>query len=119
MRCRFYVGLLFFLLVSPSGFSQNVPVNIQVLSKTKANGVWLRWAPTNAAVWALGNKYGYKISHIDKMCQEEICQKILSLQDTEAMQEMIVNEMEKDVNRLKLVSDRFGKIGSRPQLEPP
>jgi signal transduction histidine kinase len=32
--------------------------------------------------------------------------------------EKIVNEMEKDVNRLKLVSDRFGKIGSTPQLEP-
>jgi signal transduction histidine kinase len=31
--------------------------------------------------------------------------------------EMIVGEMEKDVNRLKLVSDRFGKIGSAPQLE--
>jgi signal transduction histidine kinase len=31
--------------------------------------------------------------------------------------EMIVSEMEKDVNRLKLVSDRFGKIGSKPQLE--
>ena len=31
--------------------------------------------------------------------------------------EMIVSEMEKDVNRLKLVSDRFGKIGSAPQLE--
>lgn len=30
---------------------------------------------------------------------------------------MIVTEMEKDVNRLKLVSDRFGKIGSAPQLE--
>ena len=30
--------------------------------------------------------------------------------------DMIVNEMEKDVNRLKLVSDRFGKIGSTPQL---
>jgi hypothetical protein len=29
----------------------------------------------------------------------------------------IISEMEKDVNRLKLVSDRFGKIGSRPQLE--
>jgi anti-sigma regulatory factor (Ser/Thr protein kinase) len=29
----------------------------------------------------------------------------------------IVQEMEKDVNRLKLVSDRFGKIGSTPQLE--
>ena len=31
--------------------------------------------------------------------------------------EKIVWEMEKDVNRLKLVSDRFGKIGSTPRLE--
>jgi signal transduction histidine kinase len=31
--------------------------------------------------------------------------------------EKIVQEMEKDVNRLKLVSDRFGKIGSTPHLE--
>jgi hypothetical protein len=31
--------------------------------------------------------------------------------------EKIVQEMEKDVNRLKLVSDRFGKIGSIPHLE--
>jgi hypothetical protein len=30
----------------------------------------------------------------------------------------IAGEMEKDVKRLKLVSDRFGKIGSTPQLEP-
>jgi len=32
-------------------------------------------------------------------------------------QESFVYEMEKDVNRLRLVSDRFGKIGSTPQLE--
>jgi len=31
--------------------------------------------------------------------------------------EKIVVEMSKDVDRLKLVSDRFGKIGSTPQLE--
>jgi signal transduction histidine kinase len=31
--------------------------------------------------------------------------------------EKISNEMSKDVDRLKLVSDRFGKIGSTPQLE--
>lgn len=30
----------------------------------------------------------------------------------------LVLELEKDVERLKLVSDRFGKIGSQPQLEP-
>jgi signal transduction histidine kinase len=31
--------------------------------------------------------------------------------------ETIAHELEKDVNRLRLVSDRFGKIGSTPQLE--
>ena len=31
--------------------------------------------------------------------------------------EKIAAEMSKDVDRLKLVSDRFGKIGSKPQLE--
>jgi nitrogen-specific signal transduction histidine kinase len=30
----------------------------------------------------------------------------------------ITPELKKDVDRLKLVSDRFGKIGSKPQLEP-
>lgn len=32
--------------------------------------------------------------------------------------EKIAHELEKDVNRLRLVSDRFGKIGSTPHLEP-
>src|SRR5579862_8779780 len=31
--------------------------------------------------------------------------------------EKTVSEIQKDVNRLKLVSDRFGKIGSKPKLE--
>jgi signal transduction histidine kinase len=31
--------------------------------------------------------------------------------------EKILPELEKDVDRLRLVSDRFGKIGSKPQLE--
>lgn len=33
------------------------------------------------------------------------------------VQEKLVSEINKDVERLKLVSDRFGKIGSTPQLE--
>jgi len=31
--------------------------------------------------------------------------------------EKIVTELEKDVDRLQLITDRFGKIGSKPQLE--
>jgi len=32
--------------------------------------------------------------------------------------EKIITEIEKDVNRLELITDRFGKIGSQPHLEP-
>ncbi|GAB4091475.1 sensor histidine kinase [Flaviaesturariibacter terrae] len=33
-------------------------------------------------------------------------------------EEEFVQELEKDISRLRLVSDRFGKIGSTPKLEP-
>ena len=42
---------------------------------------------------ALLNKYGFKISHIDKMCETELNQKILSLSGPEALQERIINDM--------------------------
>ncbi len=46
---------------------------------------------------ALLNKYGYKISHIDKMSEEDIKHKILSLSQQEAQQERIVNELVKQM----------------------
>jgi len=42
---------------------------------------------------ALLNKYGFKISHIDKMTEQEIHQKIISLNQAEAQQERLINEM--------------------------
>jgi MerR family transcriptional regulator, light-induced transcriptional regulator len=42
---------------------------------------------------ALLNKYGFKISHIDRMSSTEIKEKILSLSQMEAQQERIINEM--------------------------
>lgn len=42
---------------------------------------------------ALLNKYGYKISHIDKMNEIQLREKILSLTDTQAQQERIVNDL--------------------------
>jgi signal transduction histidine kinase len=38
------------------------------------------------------------------------------LKETEG-NETVVNELQKDITRLRLVSDRFGKIGSTPKLE--
>ncbi|TAD92436.1 MAG: MerR family transcriptional regulator [Bacteroidetes bacterium] len=42
---------------------------------------------------ALLNKYGFKISHIDKMTDDEMKDRILSLSQTQAQQERIVNTM--------------------------
>lgn len=42
---------------------------------------------------ALLNKYGFKISHIDKMTEQEIKDKIVSLNQLQAQQERIVNEL--------------------------
>ena len=42
---------------------------------------------------ALLNKYGYKISHIDKMTEVDVRDKILSLSQIQAKQERIVNEL--------------------------
>ena len=54
---------------------------------------------------SLLNKYGFKISHLDKMNDGEIAEKILSLTQLEAQQERIVNELVEsmiDVNLEKL-----------------
>ncbi len=42
---------------------------------------------------ALLNKYGFKISHIDRMPPTEIREKILSLGDARAIQERIINDL--------------------------
>ena len=42
---------------------------------------------------ALLNKYGYRISHIDRMSPEEVRQKVNTLESTEAQQERIINEL--------------------------
>ena len=42
---------------------------------------------------SLLNKYGYKISHIDKMSEVELKSKLISLSDSDARQERVVNEL--------------------------
>jgi DNA-binding transcriptional MerR regulator len=56
---------------------------------------------------ALLNKYGYKVSHIDKMNAAEIKEKITSLAQAEAQQERIVNELVQTMVDVDLVSFEF------------
>jgi len=54
---------------------------------------------------ALLNKYGYKISHIDRMQPDEICTRILELREAEAAQERVVNELLREM--VDLCTDAF------------
>jgi MerR family transcriptional regulator, light-induced transcriptional regulator len=61
---------------------------------------------------ALLNRYGYKISHIDKMSEAEIREKLLSLNQMQAQQERIVNELiqhmvDMDIERFELVLENY------------
>src|SRR6188472_4540472 len=42
---------------------------------------------------ALLNKFGYKISHINKMGQDEVHEKLVALTQNTAQQERLINEM--------------------------
>jgi MerR family transcriptional regulator, light-induced transcriptional regulator len=57
---------------------------------------------------ALLNKYGFKISHIDKMEPTEIQQRILSIGDPRAIQERIINELVQEMVDMNI--ERFEKI---------
>jgi MerR family transcriptional regulator, light-induced transcriptional regulator len=56
---------------------------------------------------ALLNKYGFKISHIDRMEPGEIRERILSLGDTRAIQERIINDLVQQM--IDLDMDTFEK----------
>lgn len=61
---------------------------------------------------ALLNKYGYKISHIDKMNEQELNEKILSLTQIQAQLERIINDLIKcmvdlDIEKFEEILDKY------------
>ena len=63
---------------------------------------------------ALLNKYGFKISSIDKMSESEICKKLLSLTHADAQQEKLLNDLihsmiDLDMDRFEDLLDSFIK----------
>ncbi|MCU0394802.1 MAG: MerR family transcriptional regulator [Chitinophagaceae bacterium] len=61
---------------------------------------------------ALLNKYGFKISHIDKMKPDEMREKILSLSQVQAQHERIINELiqhmiDLDIDQFEEVLDNY------------
>lgn len=57
---------------------------------------------------SLLNKYGYKISHINRMKNEELREKLLSLTGSQAQQERIVNDLIQHMVDLNI--DEFEKV---------
>jgi signal transduction histidine kinase len=77
-------------------------ITINIRNKSTQNQVWAGMAKETA------HQLGTPLSSLQGWVE--------LLKENKA-NEKIVTEMSKDVDRLKLVSDRFGKIGSTPQLE--
>ncbi|MBC7933749.1 MAG: HAMP domain-containing histidine kinase [Rhizobacter sp.] len=77
-------------------------ITVSTRNKSTQNQVWAGMAKETAH--QLGTPLSSLQGWVEMLKEEEGNQKIAS-------------EMSKDVDRLKLVSDRFGKIGSTPQLE--
>ncbi len=78
-------------------------ITISTRNKSTQNQVWAGMAKETA------HQLGTPISSLEGWVE--------MLKETKTA-DKIVTEISKDVERLKLVSDRFGKIGSTPQLEP-
>jgi len=78
-------------------------ISLQIRNKSTQNQVWAGMAKETA------HQLGTPVSSLQGWVE--------MLRETEGNKQ-IANEIEKDVQRLRLVSDRFGKIGSTPQLEP-
>ncbi len=76
--------------------------SISIRNKSTQNQVWAGMAKETA------HQLGTPISSLQGWVE------MLNEQDVHSD---ISKEMQKDVNRLKLISDRFGKIGSAPKLE--
>jgi nitrogen-specific signal transduction histidine kinase len=70
--------------------------------RSTQNGVWAGMAKETA------HQLGTPVSSLEGWVE--------ILKETHG-EEQFVTELEKDVSRLRLVSDRFGKIGSTPQLQ--
>ena len=61
---------------------------------------------------ALLNKYGYKISHINKMRPDELTEKLVSLSNSQAQQERIINELlqltiDMDIEKLEATLNQY------------
>ena len=76
--------------------------SISVRNKSTQNQVWAGMAKETA------HQLGTPLSSLQGWVE------MLKEKDADTT---IASEMEKDVDRLKLISDRFGKIGSAPKLE--
>jgi signal transduction histidine kinase len=87
------VGLFIFLTL----------IAIGARNRSTQNQVWVGMAKETA------HQLGTPISSLEGW---------IEMLKTSTGDKQVVYEMQKDVDRLKLVSDRFGKIGSKPQLEP-
>jgi len=69
-----YLCLTSFDNIAQTSILQKEINGVRVLAKAKDDGIHLRWAPSDAIIWELGNKLGYKVFRYTIMENGQITQ---------------------------------------------
>jgi two-component system, sporulation sensor kinase E len=103
IQLRYYPYITFLLLAV---FIAIVFTNFSIAQRSQQNKVWAGLAKETAH--QLGTPISGLIAWIE----------LLKLKIKDEEDDMIVQELEKDINHLQNIADRFSKVGSEPDLMP-
>ena len=101
IQLRFYPYITFLLIAI---FIVIIFINFNIAQRSQQNKVWAGLAKETA------HQLGTPISGLIAWVE------LLRLRSQTEEDEMVVNELEKDINHLQIIADRFSKIGSEPDL---
>lgn len=94
---------------------------IAILTKSKADGVWLRWAPTDPTFWQLGNQYGYTIERftlLDNGELEEGSQAMLTHAPIKPYSPSQIEQLAATIDEVAVLEELLYGEGAAPSFSP-
>jgi uncharacterized protein len=103
-----YIILLLVVIQSIQLHGQQKNADIVLLSKSKKDAIWLRWAPTNPTIWKLGNKYGYNVERFtlrpDGELENQLPEK-LNATPVQPLSEQAFNRLSMEVEEASVLAE--------------
>lgn len=111
------IAVLLFFITHGYGQQRN---SLAVISKYKPDGVWLRWAPTEASIWQLGNQHGYMLERFTLLPSGDMEPNTLVTLTTAPLKPMAEEEFTRQTETsdevaalLELIYNKDGEVNSK------